>query len=135
MHSYSTNESRVPVYTILAIIALVVAWIIGWLTSFAEWPQWIAGAPSFGAVFGGMYRLFDVRIWNTSFARRLGLVKVEDLNGTYEGELISTFKLTSGKPVNEKSASTSCKPGPKSRLTWRCRLPPVAPHRSQHLAQ
>jgi len=102
MHAYSTNESRVPVYSILAIIALVVAWIIGWLTSLVEWPQWIVGAPSFGAVFAGTYRLFDLRIWHTPLARRLGLVMVEDLNGSYEGELVSTFKDSSGKQVERE---------------------------------
>lgn len=96
MHPYSTDESRIPVYSLLAVISVVVAWGIAALTANLDWPQWLVGVPSLAAVYAGAYKLFDEFGWRTVLARQLRLVGVRDAEGRYEGELISTFESSEG---------------------------------------
>lgn len=99
MHSYSTDESRVSVYSLLAVVAVVLAWVIVAATSRLSWPEWLVSAPSMAATFALVYRLFDRVGWRWAIMRQLGLVEVRDISGTYRGRLVSTFKDSQGQPV------------------------------------
>lgn len=99
MHAYSTPESRVRVYGLLAVIAVVIAWLITWATSHWSWPEWLVSAPSLAGVFTALYALFDRYLWKRPLARKLGLVQIVDVSGRYRGSLISTFNDSEGKPV------------------------------------
>ncbi len=99
MHAYSTDESRVGVYSVIALFAVILAWMIVAVTSRFSWPQWLVSAPSMGATFVLTYAVFDRYVWRWSLLRRLSLVGVRDLSGTYEGRLTSTFKDEQGDPI------------------------------------
>lgn len=100
MHSYSTDESRVSAYSLLAVVAVLLAWAIVAATSRFSWPQWLVSAPSMAATFALVYRLFDLYAWRWPVWRRLGLVGIDDLSGTYQGRLTSTYKDASGNNVD-----------------------------------
>jgi hypothetical protein len=102
MHPYSTDESRVPTYSMLAIIAVVLAWAIVAVTSHLSWPQWLVSAPSMAATFAVVYRAFDIYAWRWPVWRHLGLVGIRDLSGTYHGQLVSTFNDAQGQPVTRE---------------------------------
>lgn len=99
MHPYSTDESRVSVYSFLAVIAVVASWMIVTILSPFDWPEWLVSAPSLAGAFGVIYGLFDRFIWKWRLWSCLNLVSIRDLSGTYEGDLISTWKDSSGDPT------------------------------------
>lgn len=99
MHSYSTDESRTQVYSIFAIISVVLAWSVSAATADFEWPQWLVGPPSMGGMFALLCWLFDRYGWRLAFLRTLGVVTVPDLSGSYEGRLVSTHPDHAGKPT------------------------------------
>lgn len=99
MHPYSTDESRVQVYGLLAVAAVVASWLIVAVTSRFTWPQWLVSAPSLAATFTVAYRVFEVWIWRWAPLRGLGLVEVADVSGVYEGKLISTYRGPDGSNV------------------------------------
>lgn len=99
MHPYSTEESRVSVYGLLAVAAVALSWVIVTLTSHLTWPQWLVSAPSLAGTFAVLYRLFDTWAWRWVFFQRLGMVSVADVSGRYEGRLISTFIGPDGRQV------------------------------------
>lgn len=101
MHAYSTDESRVRTYSVLAVLSVVLAWAIVALTSLLKWPQWLVSAPAMGGVFATLYSAFDRYAWRWPICRRLGLVDVRDVSGTYDGALISTWKQD-GKQVERE---------------------------------
>lgn len=99
MHAYSTHESRVRVYSLLAVLSIAAAWLVSLVTSNFDWPQWLVSAPSVIGVYALIYQVFDRWLWRTAAVQRSGLTEVPDLSGTYDGELISTFKDSSGNNV------------------------------------
>lgn len=99
MHPYSTSDSRVTTYGVLAVVSVVVAWLVGLATSQLSWPQWLVSAPSLAGVFAGLYALTDRYLWRTRLFRALGLCTTPSVAGTYVGELRSTFKDEHGQPV------------------------------------
>lgn len=101
MHSYSTNESRVVLYGIIGVFAVGLAWLIVAVTSHFSWPQWLVSAPSMGATYTLVYKIFDLVLWKQPWLRTLGLVDVSDISGCYKGDLISTWKDADGKPVTK----------------------------------
>jgi hypothetical protein len=53
-------------------------------------PWWI-DAPSVVGFYGAYYAAFDVWLWRNGLDCRLGLVKVPDLNGSWDVDLTSSF--------------------------------------------
>lgn len=99
MHAYSTNESRVAIYGVIAVTAVILAWLVMSATEGLDWPQWLVSAPSLAATFTFSYGLFDRVLWKLPLLQRLHLVDVADISGTYEGNLISTYTDTNSQPV------------------------------------
>ena len=99
MHPYSTNESRIKVYSILALLSVGIAWLIWLIAENFKWPQWLIGAPSVLGVYGVLYWLFDRRFWSSRLAHRTGLTDVPNLSGFYEGKVTSEWKDGSGNNV------------------------------------
>lgn len=99
MHSYSTHESRVKVYGVIAVVSVVIAWVLVWMTSYWDWPEWLVSVPSLGGVFAGLYGSFDRWLWRLPVLRSIGLVDIANVAGTYEGTLTSTFKDETGKHI------------------------------------
>lgn len=99
MHAYSTDESRISVYSLLAVIAVTLAWAIVAVTSRFSWPQWLVTAPSMAVTFSLVYHIFDRYAWRWPVTRQIGLVGIHDLSGRYRGRLVSTFRDTTNKQV------------------------------------
>lgn len=104
MHAYSTDESRVWVYSVFAVVAVVVAWAISAATANLTWPQWVISVPSLAGVYTLAYKVFDEFGWRTELARKLRLVSVADIEGRYEGTLLSTFDSGDGEKVTKEVA-------------------------------
>ena len=96
MHPYSTHDSRVRIYSLLAILSVAVAWLISLATSNLDWPHWLVGAPSVVCVYALLYQVFDRWFWRTPAARHSWFVEVPDVSGTYDGKLTSTYRDSAG---------------------------------------
>ncbi len=99
MHAYSTDESRVGIYIGMALLSVILAWTIVAVTSRVSWPQWLVSAPSMGVVFVALYAAFDRWAWRWQVWRSLSIVGINDLSGTYNGTLTSTYKDGDGNAV------------------------------------
>jgi hypothetical protein len=99
MHPYSTPDSRALVYATLTIPAIIAAWLIYLVTSPFDWPEWLVSAPSVLGTYVLFHVLFDRYVWDWKISRLLGLSKIPNIGGTYEGELISAWKDKSGHPT------------------------------------
>jgi hypothetical protein len=99
VHPYSTDESRVPVYSGLAVLSVVLSWAVAAATSSLSWPEWLISAPSLAAMYAVLYRLFDAYAWKWPLLHALGSVKVMNIAGNYDGKLVSTFHDADGKPI------------------------------------
>jgi len=54
-------------------------------------PPWWFDMPSLMGFYGLFYTVFDRWLWRAPIIRRIGLVKVPDLNGKWEGSTTSSF--------------------------------------------
>lgn len=99
MHTYTSNESRVRAYGVIAVGAVVVSWLVVTAFSWLSWPEWLISVPSVTGSFGIIYGLFERVLWHTRVMRRVGLSKTPDVSGTYKGRLTSTFVGDDGERV------------------------------------
>lgn len=87
MHPYATDSSerrRLPL--LMVGLSILLAWLLHWgLGALGVAPPWWIDTPSVAGFYGIIYTWFDRRLWRISLLRRLGLVKVPDLNGTWTG--------------------------------------------------
>jgi hypothetical protein len=93
MHSYTTDSSGkkfVPLY--IAALSVLAAWILNRVLGTMQFtfPWWI-GAPSVIGFYGVLYAIFDKRLWRWRILRTIGVVKVPDLNGIWNGYVVSSF--------------------------------------------
>ena len=92
VHPYSTDERRVSVYAGLAVVSVIVSWGLVAITSGLAWPQWLISPPSLAGSFAALYAIFDRYLWRLPVFHWLGLARIKDIGGIYEGNLISTFR-------------------------------------------
>ncbi len=93
MHGYSTdsNERRVVPFLIAA-LAIGLAWMLSRFLASIQLPvSWWVHAPSSMGFYGALYALFDRQLWRNRFVRKLGLVRVPNLAGHWQGYLTSSF--------------------------------------------
>ena len=93
MHGYSTdsNERRIVPF-LLAALAIALAWMLSrFLAGMQHSVPWWVDAPSSMGFYGALYALFDKRLWQNRFVRKLGLVRVPNLTGRWQGYLTSSF--------------------------------------------
>lgn len=93
MHSFVTdaNESKfLPLY--IAGISIFAAWslnrILGTIQFIVPW--WI-DAPSVIGFYGLFYTIFNRYLWRWRILHAIRVVKIPDLNGTWDGYLASSF--------------------------------------------
>ncbi len=93
MHSYSTDsDERRFVPLILAALAIVLAWGSSkFLAAVHLSLPWWMEAPSSMGLYGVLYTLFDKYLWRTTYVRKLGLSKIPNLAGRWNGFLVSSF--------------------------------------------
>lgn len=83
MHSFSTDQPRRHYrYILIGIAAATV-------TSLAARISLLAAIPT-GTIATILYVAFSKRLWKHSILRRIGLVEVPDLNGTWEGYIYTS---------------------------------------------
>ncbi len=96
MHPYATDApERVRVPLFMAAIALLATYgVVRGLTALQlALPWWFEG-PSVLGFYGAIHLWFSKRGWRIRVFRRLGLVVVPDLQGRWEGELITSHEGT-----------------------------------------
>ncbi len=88
MHPYATDSNeRERVFSLIAVVTVGLVWLLHWaLSAFYWWwnPVTIMG------LYGLLYLLFDKLFWGNELLRKVRLVKVPNLNGTWKGELSSS---------------------------------------------
>jgi len=87
MHTYSTDSKyRVKIPAVIGVISYFLVQYIDQLRTFFPSYGVLEGwVPSFGIVISILFVVFNQWIWRASILRRLGIVKVPDLNGTWTG--------------------------------------------------
>jgi hypothetical protein len=93
MHGYSTDsDERRVVPLLLASLAISFAWLLSklLLVIHLSVPWWV-DAPSVMAFYGALYALFDRYLWRNGLVSKLGLVRMPNLAGRWDGYLISSF--------------------------------------------
>jgi len=97
MHPYATDSNERQMITFgLAVLAIGIAWALFRLFALVNFtvPWWL-DAPSTMGIFGLFYTAFDKALWRQGWVRRIGLVKVPDLEGRWQGHVRSSFDQNS----------------------------------------
>lgn len=78
----------------------VLSFGVGWAFSrqFPALPFWVEGLSPLGA-YALLYAFFERFAWHWPVFRWLGVVTVPDVRGRWEGQQISSFKDSHGKPI------------------------------------
>ena len=88
MHPYATDSNeRKNVIFILAVLSIGFGYLLHLFINLINfpWPWWLE-SPSFIGIFGLCYEIFDRRLWRVKWIRKLGVVKIPDLNGRWKAE-------------------------------------------------
>jgi hypothetical protein len=93
MHSYTndSNESKfLPLY--IAGVSVFAAWSLNRILGTIQFtvPWWI-DAPSVIGFYGLFYAIFNKYLWKWRILRTMGVVRIPDLNGTWNGYVVSSF--------------------------------------------
>lgn len=86
MHPYATDSpERQRVVLYIGAISVGVAYAFHWAIELLKLqvPWWV-GAPGVLAIAAGLYEMFDKWLWRKSLLRKLGIVKVPELNGEWQ---------------------------------------------------
>ena len=91
MHSYDT-EGREKVFATLAILSVVLAWLLHvGLDAIAFEPPWWLSVPSLAGFYSGLYWVFNRFLWKLGLIRKIGIIKIPDLNGEWIGNFESSY--------------------------------------------
>ena len=94
MHPYATNsEERRNVLLGIALVSVGLAYVFHWLMLHMniQAPWWV-GSPSVLGIAGVLYKAFDKWLWR--WFRKLGIVKVPDIQGQWEVDGYTSFEKT-----------------------------------------
>ena len=93
MHPYATdsNERRlIPI--LIALLSLLAALLLGKFLEYTSLTiQWWFDSPAVFGFYGIFYSLFNKSLWKCNIFRKIGLVKLPNLNGTWKGTVISSY--------------------------------------------
>lgn len=95
MHTYSTdNELRPRVYWALSLVSYFAAGAVGSIVAFisGNLPFALSLSVGAGVVFKGFLVVYNKWIWNSALAKNLGITKVPDLNGDWNGWLKTSWE-------------------------------------------
>ena len=91
LHSYESEE-RGRVTAALVIVSILLVWLLDVVLDVANVdPQWWLSVPSFGGFYAALYWVFDNHVWRWQLWRKLGLMRVPDLNGKWTGNVESSY--------------------------------------------
>ncbi len=102
-YSYSSDERRkwnvwlyVLSVTLIGILNVVIAVVEGLHSGLL-----VIQPPTTMVLFGFIHRQFVNRLWRHNLWRKVGIVSVPDLDGTWKGEIISSFENNPGQSLEE----------------------------------
>ena len=91
MHSYEL-DGRGKVAIALATVSVLLVWLLDvLLNTVGIEPRWWMSLPSFGGFYVMLHWLFDHYLWRCAVLNKLGFVKAPNLNGTWTGEVRSSY--------------------------------------------
>ncbi len=92
MHPYNIDSAERKHVTFgLAVVSLLLATATApFLNQLSGFLGFTIMPPSTLAIFGGLYFVFKKFVWKWSFLNKLGLIKVPDLNGEWNGQIKSS---------------------------------------------
>jgi len=93
MHPYTTDsDERKYIPFLVAVGSILAAWGLYKIFEIIKLvPPWWVDAPSVVGFYGVFYKLFDKWLWQWGVFRKIKLVRVRDLNGTWQGHAASSF--------------------------------------------
>lgn len=97
MHPYGTDSSeRIRFLAIIIPLSIWAAQLARWLLGLAHWQwpdvaQFLFDPTSAVTFYALLYLTFNRWIWRWTLFRRIGLVSIPDLNGSWRGEMCSSF--------------------------------------------
>jgi hypothetical protein len=102
MHEYSiSHHDRKNAYYLIAILSGSLGTLIAYLIGAFQNTYGVAiAAPSGLVIFGLVFLLFDHFVWRWSILYKLGLVKIPNLNGTWDA--LITSSVSTGECIDAK---------------------------------
>jgi hypothetical protein len=93
MHIYATDShERTQLVIALGFVSALLAFGLHWtLDALRFSPPWFVEAPSVLGIYGALYKLLDIWLWKKPFMCKLGLVRVPNLAGRWEGHATSSY--------------------------------------------
>jgi hypothetical protein len=108
MHPYSINSEEhksIPFY--LGILAIILAYLLSYLSARLFPIPWWLDAPSVLGFYGILHNLFNKFFWKWDWLHSLGIIKTPILHGSWGGEVSSLTKHDDAKQkVNVKVLQT-----------------------------
>jgi len=103
MHPYATDsKERENVLFYIAVLSIFISWILHNVLNVVHLSiPWWFDAPSVAGFYGLFYFIFNKYTWKWLMLRKLGVVKVPNLNGTWKGYVVSSFD----EPPNKYEAT------------------------------
>ncbi len=105
MHEYSYNSVERRKWTVwLTLISIAAVGGLNWIIASAgEQFSWLLTVqpPSTMAIFAGLHKLFVNTLWRKKLMQKFGIVSVPDLEGRWEGHLVSSFTNEPGQTLEE----------------------------------
>lgn len=102
LHSYAENTEKSRLYVYLGLLSIFITpWLNGLLQQFEilnNMEPWLSSGPSFGFVYLSLYEFYIHVAWRWGWLRIL-LPAPTNLNGTYKGKLISSYKKGTEVPL------------------------------------
>src|SRR5574341_1942940 len=94
MHSYTTDSDEDKlVHLALAALAVGFAFLLHKIIQSFSMLQimWWIDLPSVMGFYGLFYKLFDRYLWRIPLLRKLGIIKIPNLNGAWKGYVASSY--------------------------------------------
>ena len=91
MHSYETEGRGKVVVAIIGVSVLLVWLLHVGMNALDFEPRWWLSVPSFAGCYSGLHWLFDRYVWRLGLLRRLGLIRLPNLNGKWVGAVESSY--------------------------------------------
>ena len=93
MHPYATDSNeRKFVPSLIALLSLIAALVLGKLLEYTSLTiPWWFDSPAIIGFYSIIYYFFEKSLWKCKFFRKIGIVKLPNLNGIWKGTVISSY--------------------------------------------
>lgn len=92
MHPYATDShERDTIPLAIAALSVICAWALRRILALISRDLWWIDVPSVLGFYKIIYTIFDTYVWRWAVLRKIGIVKIPDLNGLWRGYVTSSF--------------------------------------------